>query len=62
MPLELPFKVVRTSEQDEVLARATNFRIAHAAYGLAVEQHRTSSGDSHCREVEMNQFCLEILE
>ena len=37
MPLELPFKVVRTSEQDEVLARATNFRIAHAAYGLAVE-------------------------
>ncbi len=34
---ELPFKVIRTSKIDEVLAHDANLLIARAAYGLAVE-------------------------
>jgi hypothetical protein len=33
---ELPFKVVRSNGQDEVLARATNLWIARSAYREAV--------------------------
>ena len=45
---ELPFKVVRTNSDDEVLARSVNLLLGRAAYETAVRLYPNDRIDYRC--------------
>jgi hypothetical protein len=45
---DLPFKVVRTNAEDEVLARAVNLLLGRAAYETAVRLYPRDKIDYRC--------------